>query len=376
MMISRGDGLRIGVVYLGRKGPGGVIAYQIARQLPEGVERFAVVSRQAEIYNIWKESGLDLIAVDTFKSTRDVLFSYLNQRPVQELAARIHELKPDVLLFPMQHPWNWILQSILKEIPAVVMVHDPLPHPGLRDMLQTVQENLSIRRASRCIVLSQIFTPDLTRRGCPPDRVDVIPTGILNFSDHLDVSLRPYPGTKRLLFFGRIQPYKGLEILLPAFRQVLQAHGDAELWLVGEGNLNPYRRLIAGIPNLQIVNRWVGADEMDQFFSQAALVLLPYTSASQSGVIAVAAAQGVPIIATRVGGIPEQIRDGESGRLVKPGSVEELAQAVIDLLNDPAAAEQIGQKLAQIYHQQHSWDQIGQKVYASCLKGLSRRRGG
>lgn len=143
----------------------------------------------------------------------------------------------------------------------------------------------------------------------------------------------------RLLFFGLIKPYKGLDLLLRAMPMILKELPDARLTIAGDvyGKADPYLQLIRklGIEHaVQKVFRFVDDAEIAGFFQTATLCVLPYKSATQSGVIAVANAFGLPVLATDVGGLGEYIDPGSDGLLVPPDDPTALAEAVISFYQE------------------------------------------
>jgi glycosyltransferase involved in cell wall biosynthesis len=135
-----------------------------------------------------------------------------------------------------------------------------------------------------------------------------------------------------ILFFGYVRPYKGVRYLLEAFAKVREKV-DATLLLVGEfyEPREPYLEQIQKFDigkSVVLVDRYVRDEEVGLFFSAADIVVLPYTSATQSGVIQIAFAFEKPVISTRVGGIPEVIQDGVNGILVPPCDSEAMARAI------------------------------------------------
>lgn len=146
-----------------------------------------------------------------------------------------------------------------------------------------------------------------------------------------------------LLFFGFVRPYKGLHVLveaLPGIRERLDAH----LLVVGEfwDDPEPYRRQIASLgieDRVTIVDRYVTDDEVNLYFAAADLAVLPYVSGTQSGVVQLAFGCGMPVVTTRVGGLPEVVDDGRTGLLVPPGDSAALAQAVIRFFKVGAGAD-------------------------------------
>lgn len=136
-----------------------------------------------------------------------------------------------------------------------------------------------------------------------------------------------------LLFFGLIRRYKGLPRLLEAMPDILRKL-DCTLLVVGEfyeGKAHCLKLLHAlGLSsNVRIIDRYVADDEVSLYFSAADLVVLPYESATQSAIVPIAYAFERPVVATRVGGLPEAVRDGETGLLVEPRDPATLAAAII-----------------------------------------------
>src|SRR5688572_20537451 len=156
--------MRVAIIYLGRRGPGGPISLELASHLSRKTDVFAVVSRQADHYNLWQKSGLELISASTFSNDSGAMLSLLFQSRLRTLAAAISEKNPDVIVYPMVHPWTPFLQRYLRRIPHVITVHDATPHPGLKHFASSLWERMSARRASRCVVMSPRFVASLAQR--------------------------------------------------------------------------------------------------------------------------------------------------------------------------------------------------------------------
>jgi len=236
-------------------------------------------------------------------------------------------------------------------------------------------ENVVLKQATRCVVLSQRFISELERRGVSSDRIDVIPLGPLQCNEKF--SLLPgvivSQANPVLLFFGRITQYKGLGVLLEAYKRVSERWPNTELRIVGSGDLGPYQPLLRQLSNVEIENRWVNDAEIPGILRRATVLVLPYTSATQSGVVAVAASLGLPVIASRVGGLPEQIVDGYSGVLVAPGSVEQLANAIEKILKNPEWAKELGNNLKRDFEENRSWSKIAIMIHESCVKAMKMK---
>jgi glycosyltransferase involved in cell wall biosynthesis len=138
---------------------------------------------------------------------------------------------------------------------------------------------------------------------------------------------------RQILFFGYVRKYKGLEYLLRAMPEVL-GELDVTLRAVGEfyDDVSHYRRLVSelGIErSVRLVDRYVPNEDVGGYFSQTDLVVLPYVTATQSGIIQIAYSFGVPVVTTNVGGLPDVVDDGRTGYLVEPKDPSAIAQAIL-----------------------------------------------
>ncbi len=136
-----------------------------------------------------------------------------------------------------------------------------------------------------------------------------------------------------LLFFGLIREYKGLDLLIEAFGKLGPGH---HLVIAGEpyGDFGPYRKLIDRNPNkgnIHLHARFIGDDEVPRFFSAADAVVLPYRTATQSGITAVAYHFGVPVVATDVGGLGSTVEQGKTGILLPHGTADAVAEGIRQL---------------------------------------------
>jgi len=378
MLVTRGGlndapALRIALIYLGRRGAGGPITFSLAQTLRPLAEVLPVVSAYALHGPNWsKEWEGEFIAAPTYRNALEAAVSLFFDAPIRALARRIAAWRPDVLLFPMFHPWNARLQRLLPTLPSVVMVHDPLPHPDLEGKVFEALENFSLRRAARVIVWSERFVESARRRTSAP--VTAVPLGEMRYERLFHAPPVPPPPYPYLLFFGRIVPYKGLDVLLEAFARLSQQFPNLRLRIVGSGSLKRYRRRMRSLPNLEVTNRWVGDEEIAPHFRHASVVVLPYTSATQSGVVPLAATFARPVVATATGGIPEQVVNGETGLLVPPNDADALAEAVADLLTHPEKARRLGESLQRAYRSSFRWEETAYRVLEVCLEAAKGGR--
>lgn len=163
-----------------------------------------------------------------------------------------------------------------------------------------------------------------------------------------------------ILFFGFVREYKGLKYLIKALPEII-SKTDVTLLIVGEfwKNKNEYLDLIniLGIENkIIIIDEYIPNEEVGFYFSASDLVVQPYVSATGSGIIQIAFGFNKPVVATRVGCLPEVVKDGETGYLVSPKSSTEIARAIIKFFQKKQAEEFIENIKKNNYR--FSWDRI------------------
>lgn len=360
--------MHILLAYPGRRGGGAIYSLEIARSLKERCQVTALVSEQALNLAQWQESGVELIVVPTYRNIFEFCSSYLCAPPFRSLAEKIKSISPDLIYYPMIHPWIPRLNRLLPGLPKVYTAHDPVLHTGEKNWFLGRVQKQSVQQANRVIILSRAFVPTMEKLGVSRDRIDVIPHGEFSFYREIGtVSGGGHRGA-RLLFFGRIHEYKGIGVLLKAYRKIKAQLPHATLTIAGEGDLRPYGDQLAKLEDVEVRNYWIEDGQVATLFANADLLVLPYLDASQSGVIPIAYAFAVPVVATSTGGLVEQVEHLRTGLLVPPNNSGALAEAVVGLLQDPERRAQLGRAGWEKAHREWSWDLIAQRVLASCQR--------
>jgi glycosyltransferase involved in cell wall biosynthesis len=178
--------------------------------------------------------------------------------------------------------------------------------------------------------------------GVPPARLTVIHNGVdLNYFKPRRQA--PPPQAPRVLTVARLVPDKNHETLIRAFRLVAADHPGAELWLVGDGpRERALRQLAAATLSPGQVRFFPGQADLRPFFAQASLFALSSVHEACPNVVLEAMAAGLPVVATRVGGLPELVAPGETGWLTPPRDPTALAAALSHLLADSGTREAFG----------------------------------
>ena len=174
---------------------------------------------------------------------------------------------------------------------------------------------------------------------------------------------------KAILYFGRIRPYKGIEYLLAAFRQLVNRHSDYRLIIAGEpkkGSEAYLQEIQATIQRDfkagQIVSRiqFIPDEDIELYLKGADVLVLPYKDIFQSGVLFLAYSYGLPVVATDVGSFREEIVEGETGFLCGPGDIADLASTLEKFFtSDLYLGLHTRRREIREYAQRvHSWDAV------------------
>jgi glycosyltransferase involved in cell wall biosynthesis len=259
--------------------------------------------------------------------------------------------------------------------PRVYTMHWRLPAAGTR-IARTLERLLGEMDA--VVVHTEHGARRLRADFAVPDgKLRVIPHGALDYLTRQEDEV-PLPEPLQavegpvILAFGLIRPYKGMDVLLEAFREL----EGAELWIVGMPRMpmDELRELAVRAPGtVRFVDRFVTDPEIPAFMRRADLVALPYRNIEQSGVLYTALAFGRPLVLSAVGGFPEIAEHG-AARLVPPEDPETLARVLRELLEDPDAQETLAAAAAREAATTYSWDGIAESTMALYEELLGRAR--
>ena len=301
-------------------------------------------------------------------------------RPIRLFrAARfIRRFRPHIVhMQGAQHPgiylWMCRFLKVMLNVPIVYSPQDVLPN---KLKLRTTQTFRKLYAEMSFVFLNAQQNLDLVveRFRVRNDRIRVLPIpDLMAFVRDSVTPKQPDIDNGRLvvLCFGLIEPRKGVSGLIQAFSSVHAAVPNAQLCIVGKPymDVEPLYELIrtSGLSrDVTLTPRYVSFAEMSGLFRRADLVVLPYESGWNSGVLSTALGFGKPVIATTVGGFREVIEDGVSGMLVPPGDREAIASAMIACLKSPELRERLGRN-AHAFSEQVSWQRIAletESVYA------------
>ena len=302
-------------------------------------------------------------------------FFYRGSRLVGEAPARqlvkLAEHVPDMLRYrhaaraaEVVH-FQWLTvphvdgRLLPRERPLVLTAHDIRsrePRPGQRRAERSV-----VRHFDAVVVHSERGRERLLDElGVDEARVHVIPHGaFLHLTEGDEVAPRFETELPVVLFFGLLRPYKGIDLLLEAWRGI----EGAELWIVGKPRLDISTLTAAAPANVRFDPRFVADAELRGYFRRAELVVLPYREADQSGVLFTALAFAKPLLVSDVGGLAELAASG-AARAVPTGDVQALRGALEELLADPAQLRAIAARGGAAARERYAWEDIGRRTLA------------
>ena len=257
----------------------------------------------------------------------------------QAIAARLRDLAPDFAVCAMPALLDVQMIASLR-VPYAVIAHDAVPHPGEYWRFRLLGQRHSLRGAAVIVALTESVADRLRADGYGRNgqalltlRHPPMPVG------DLPADLAPpfaHGGRPRLLMFGRLLPYKGLDLLEAALAQLGPDPGF-DLTIAGDGPASDVLDRLARQASVTVDKRWIPETEVNALLARADAVVLPYREASQSGIAAAALAMGRPVVATDVGGLGEQLRGEPLALLCRPDAAA-FAEALKQMIAAPPSA--------------------------------------
>ena len=247
--------------------------------------------------------------------------------------------------FTTAHLSNVPLSVMLKifNIKIISTIHDLVPHPGAKSSFIRIYNFFFIRLLSYKIIS---FSKTEIRK--------------LNNSK---IIFMPLAGFKRrantpkkgetILFFGRIDKYKGISNLLEIVKLVNQKSKKSIPFVVAGKGYDENLNLLKQFGNVEVINRYIESSEIKLLFDRASFTILPYHSATQSGIIILSYSYATPVIAFDVGGLREYVFDNKTGKVITAGNNELMANEILELF-DSELVEEYSNNCLKIFNELYS----------------------
>lgn len=285
-------------------------------------------------------------------------------------ARKVKRSEPDVLILnfwmTIFGPFLGIMSSRQRpQTKRIALVHNLIPHE--KRFFDSILTRFFVNRVDGFVVLSESVGKDLQEMK-PDARVICLPHPWYDhFGEKMDKvnarkTLSILPDKKTLLFFGLVRDYKGLDVLIDAFEGLDESY---QLVIAGEVYSGKEKYLdqsgrSAAKERIFFFDRYIPDDEVPILYSAADVCVLPYRSATQSGVTAASFHFEVPVIATNVGGLKESVGDKGLGNIVEEADPSLLRQAIIDFYTDGKAEAFVSNIRAE--KQNNSWDHFATEL--------------
>ncbi len=297
------------------------------------------------------------------------LLDTVNPASYAKTARQIKQFNPDVLIMKYWMTFfapslGWVSKRV-KSAKKIVILDNLIPHE--KRFFDTAFNRFFLKQIDGFVVMSDKVLKDLliSKPGAKYIRLDhplYDHFGPVKTKGEACKELDLDPEKRYVLFFGFIRDYKGLDLLIEAFKTV-----DPELHLIiaGEvyGSFDKYGKQLeeSGIKDrVHLFNHYISDAEVSSFFSVSEVCVLPYKSATQSGITAISYHFDLPIIATDVGGLKETIIDGETGVIVKEISSKAISEAIGTYFKGNSKTFYF--EAIQKYKKENSWETFSDKM--------------
>lgn len=319
-------------------------------------------------------AGNRKVNVRFFKYPSLKVFNRKNFQLHRQLARELNNRNYELVHLNGYRGSQMFLYGFLKRSVAKVWtVHDPILHSG-EDKWQT-RLGYHIYRflGAHYILHNQQQLPEFVKvYGIRKERCHFIPFGPLDifriFKNGQTVKQEP----KTILFWGRISPYKGIEYLVKASKKAKEEIPGLKVIVAGKPNYPLDTTELEENSVFEFRNGFVENPELVKLLERSSLVVCPYNDATQSGVLMTAYAFDKPVLATAVGGIPEVVEDGVTGKLIPPKNEEALANAMIELMRKPEELEAMSRNVKKMSTEGRlSWKKIASetlRVYQQAIQ--------
>ena len=261
----------------------------------------------------------------------------------------------------------------LTSLPRVLTVHDAIPHSEGGSGTNSTEESLRGRMraaATHITVHGESCIADFRRAS--PDYKGGITSSIHGVLMVPPANAAPVQATKgRILFFGRMWAYKGLDVFLDAIAILATRGVDHHAIVAGRGpEMTRLAARMSMMPTVETIDRYISPEDTSILFQSAELIALPYKDATQSGVLASAFGNHRPVVASATGGIPDVVTDGINGLLVPPGDATALADALERVLTSTSLSAQLTDGARETAANQLNWDHIADDL-AACYRRIA-----
>jgi glycosyltransferase involved in cell wall biosynthesis len=352
-------------------------SYRLAAGLARNCDVRLVLNRK-DANQQWKLSAIPVpLAFET--RVRDLSLRRRGAIGIPRSFLDVLAFRPDVVhCHEVPEYYTATLIEILRPFrtPLVLTVHDAAPHSEGGSGTNSIEEWLRrrMRAAADLVTLhGEICIAEFRRAsGDCKARIKSAMHGVLMVPPEGAAAVQPLAG--RILFFGRMFSYKGLDVFLDAVDILAKRGVKHHAVVAGRGpEMTRLGDRMAAMPTVEPIDAYISPEDTGVLFQSAEMVALPYKDATQSGVLASAFGNHRPVVASATGGIPDIVKDGVNGLLVPPGDARALADALERTLTSKALSTRLAEGAKLTAAGQMDWDHIADEVFSAYLSVIGRR---
>ena len=230
---------------------------------------------------------------------------------------------------------NLFLIHFLPYIKIHLNVHDPVAHLGERFVLNEISKKISLARANNLYIFNKIQFQKFQKTFLGKIKhTSYLKMGIYESylkSDQSSLSNQKSTNESlKVLFFGRFQKYKGIEILVKACKILNEADFQFQCTIAGSGKFNLFKEIETLNNRIKLINKYIETEELKELITNTDVIVCPYIDASQSGVVMTAFAFKKPVIVSNVGGLTDMVNHKRTGLICSAGDSQILADTIIE----------------------------------------------
>jgi len=277
-------------------------------------------------------NGIDQVFFIIHRSKKS--FSYSTISDAIKIAKFLNKLKPDVWHFDNVSLRSLGFYPFIKRL--IINLHDPVAHTGEKDWRDVIKNKLFRQKANSFMFYSaysaKLFSTTFPNQTKPISNISLQPyTFLKNLVVHEAQSRKEY-----ILFFGRLSPYKGIDLLMQAIPKVLEKYPHTQFIIAGNPSyafeidqtfFSTYKN------NIKYIKGYLPATEIAKLIHHAQFVVCPYREATQSGVLSSTNTLGKTVLCTNVGAFPESVKHNHNGLLCEPNAVS-IANGLLQMLQN------------------------------------------
>ncbi len=341
-----------------------------------GTQRYAIhllknLNRRLFSPQLWiLRGGMDMVPLALESGIRPVWLSrasWVGPHSLSHLAWRLLRHRPQILYTLTSAPtiWGRLLGSITK-VPVIVS--------SWRNTALKQYESWMWPLSTRIICNANALKDDITlRHGVDLKRVAVIPNGV--DAEFFTPDKDQKSGKPAVLYIGSLVPKKNPLALLEGFRLTAERVPDARFDIIGNGYLKgQMKRFICRHALESRIRMLPGRPDIRHHLRRAWIFAMASNREGSPNVILEAMAAGLPVVATRVGGVPELVEEGVTGILVERGDPQDLADALIDCLSDKAQRRAMGLKARERVLAHHSLEKVVKQTEKVLMEAIDESR--